>query len=94
MPQLAPLQIDATAALSLCLYALLGAIVGVAAAAFVRGLHFTEDLFDKLPGNYFRHMLGMAVVGAIIYEHSEGLWRVLYWGGRLRDRARRSCSAN
>ena len=67
MPQLAPLPIDATAALALCLYTVLGAIVGLAAAAFVRGLYFTEDLFDRIPGNYFRHMLGMLVVGAIIY---------------------------
>ena len=45
MPQLAPLPIDSTAALALGLYALLGAIVGVAAAGFIRGLYFTEDLF-------------------------------------------------
>ena len=67
IPQLAPLPIDATAALALCLYTLLGAIVGVAAATFVRGLYFTEDLFEKIPGNYGRHMLGMLMVGVIIY---------------------------
>ncbi len=67
MPQLAPLPVDPTAALALCLYALLGAIVGVAAAGFIRGLYFTEDLFDRIPGNYRRHMLGMLMVGVIIY---------------------------
>ncbi len=67
VPLLAPLPINESAAFALCLYTLLGAIVGLAAAAFVRGLYFTEDLFEKIPGNYFRHMLGMAMVGAIIY---------------------------
>ncbi len=67
MPYLQPYPIDASAALALCLYTALGAIVGVAAAAFIRGLYFTEDLFEKIPGNYGRHMLGMLVVGAIIY---------------------------
>ena len=67
MPYLTPLPVDPSAALALSLYALLGAIVGVAAAAFIRGLYFTEDLFEKIPGNYRRHMLGMLVVGVIIY---------------------------
>jgi chloride channel protein, CIC family len=80
MPPLAPLRIDATAALALCLYTALGALVGVAAAAFVRGLYFTEDLFDKIPGAYRRHMSGMLLVGIIIY----GIHRFLgqyYVGG-------------
>jgi CIC family chloride channel protein len=67
MPQLAPLPINVTAALALCFYTLLGAIVGVAAAAFIRGLYFTEDLFEKIPGNYVRHMFGMLWVGVVIY---------------------------
>ena len=67
MPQLAPLSINTTAALALCLYTLLGAIAGVAAAAFIRGLYFTEDLFDRLPGNYRRHVFGMLLVGIVIY---------------------------
>jgi chloride channel protein, CIC family len=67
MPHLAPYRIDVTAALALCLYTALGAVVGVAAAGFVRGLYFTEDLFDRIPGNYRRHMFGMLLVGIIIY---------------------------
>jgi len=67
VPQLAPLSVDATSALALCLYALLGAIVGVAAAGFVRGLHLAEDLFEKIPGGYVRHALGMLLVGILIY---------------------------
>lgn len=52
---------------TLALYALLGAITGVAAAAFIRGLHLAEDFFDQLPGPYTRHMIGMLLVGILIY---------------------------
>jgi CIC family chloride channel protein len=54
-------------ALTLLLYAGLGSLTGIAAAAFVRCLHFLEDLFDKIPGRYLRHMIGMLVVGVLIY---------------------------
>ncbi|HTY51038.1 MAG TPA: chloride channel protein [Steroidobacteraceae bacterium] len=67
VPQLTPTGIDANSALILCLYALLGAIVGVGAAGFVRGLHLLEDLFDRIPGRYARHMLGMLLVGLLMY---------------------------
>ena len=50
VPHLAPISADATSAIILCLYALLGAVTGVAAAGFVRGLHLAEDLFDKIKG--------------------------------------------
>jgi chloride channel protein, CIC family len=80
MPHLAPLPIDATAALALALYTALGAVTGVAAAGFIRGLYFTEDLFDKIPGNYRRHMSGMLLVGIIIYAIHELLGQY-YIGG-------------
>ncbi len=67
VPQLAPITVDASAALSLCLYALLGVVIGVAAAGFVRGLHLLEDLFDKIKEGYTRHALGMLLVGILIY---------------------------
>jgi chloride channel protein, CIC family len=67
VPHLVPISVDATSALSLCLYALLGAIIGVAAAGFVRGLHLLEDLFEKIKQGYARHMLGMLLVGILIY---------------------------
>jgi chloride channel protein, CIC family len=67
VPALVPLQVDVGSALTLCLYGLLGAVVGVAAAAFVRGLHFLEDLFDRIEGRYTRHVLGMLLVGVLIY---------------------------
>jgi CIC family chloride channel protein len=51
----------------LLLYTLLGALVGVAAAGFVRGIHIVEDAFDRIPWRYVRHMLGMLIVGALMY---------------------------
>ncbi|HEX3885653.1 MAG TPA: chloride channel protein [Stellaceae bacterium] len=49
------------------LYVLLGAVCGVAGAVFIRALHFAEDVFDRVPGRYFRHFLGMLMVGVLIY---------------------------
>ena len=54
-------------AFTLLLYVLLGALTGIAAAGFIRGLAFAEDAFDKVPGKYTRHMLGMSFVGLLIY---------------------------
>ena len=65
---------EPSSALILLLYVALGAIVGVAAALFVRGLHWAEDGFDKVPGRYFRHILGMSLVGLLIYA-------LMRWGG-------------
>jgi chloride channel protein, CIC family len=48
VPALAPLSIDVSAAVLLCLYAVLGAITGLAATGFIRVLHLMEDLFDKI----------------------------------------------
>ena len=87
---------EPSSALILLLYVALGAIVGVAAALFVRGLHWAEDAFDKVPGRYFRHILGMLLVGLLIYA-------LMRWGGHyyvegvgyatiqatLKDRSRR-----
>jgi CIC family chloride channel protein len=67
VPHLAPITVDATSAIILCLYALLGVVIGVAAAGFVRGLHLVEDLFDKIKEGYTRHVLGMLLVGILIY---------------------------
>lgn len=67
VPPLAPIRADASSAIILCLYALLGGVIGVAAAGFVRGLHLVEDLFDKIKKPYTRHALGMLLVGVLIY---------------------------
>ena len=64
---LAALPNSVSAASILLLYAALGALAGVAAAAFVRGLHWLEDGFDLIPGRYLRHAIGMLLVGVLIY---------------------------
>jgi CIC family chloride channel protein len=74
---LAPLPPDAQSAAVLVLYVLLGAAVGVAAALFIQALHWVEDLFDKIPGRYLRHMLGMLAVGVLIYALMR--WRGHYY---------------
>jgi chloride channel protein, CIC family len=60
-------NVDLGAALLLFLYAFLGVITGLAATAFIRGLHLLEDLFDRIAQPYARHILGMLLVGILIY---------------------------
>ena len=67
VPALAPMAANAGGAVVLLLYAALGAVAGVAAAGFIRGLHLVEDVFDKIPSRYLRHMLGMLLVGVLMY---------------------------
>jgi chloride channel protein, CIC family len=65
---LPPLEnVDFGAALLLFLYAFLGVIAGLAATAFIRGLHLLEDLFDRIAQPYARHIVGMLLVGILIY---------------------------
>jgi len=65
--QLMALTNEPVSAVTLLLYAALGAIVGVAAAVFVRLLHWFEDMFVHIPGSYLRHALGMLLVGVLMY---------------------------
>lgn len=71
---LAALPDQPGSALTLVLYTVLGAITGVAAALFVRSLHWLEDAFDHIPGSYLRHALGMLLVGLLI-------WALMRWAG-------------
>ena len=64
---LMPLGVQATSVATLLLYAVLGVVIGVAAAGFIRGLHLFEDAFDRIQGRYRRHALGMLLVGVMIY---------------------------
>lgn len=49
-------------------YVLLGAVCGVASAAFVKLLTFMEDTFDAMPGNaYSRNIVGMLLIGVLLY---------------------------
>ena len=52
---------------ALLLFALLGALIGLAATAFIRGLVFAEDTFPKIKNPYLRHCVGMLMVGVLIY---------------------------
>ena len=62
-----PLAHPGRALATLTLFVLLGAICGVAGALFIKALHLAEDAFEKVPGRYARHVLGMTLVGGLIY---------------------------
>jgi CIC family chloride channel protein len=72
VPPLAPLAVDTSSVVSLVLYGLLGAVTGVAAAGFIRGLHLLEDVFDRVKGPYLRHASGMLLFGLLIYALESG----------------------
>ena len=67
---LAAIPNQPSSVMTLGLYVLLGAVIGVASAGFVRTLHWVEDAFERIPGRYGRHSLGMLAVGLMMY----GLW--------------------
>ena len=53
--------------LTLVLYAVLGIVTGAGAALLTHGLHYAEDAFDRIPGRYAHHAIGMLIVGSMIY---------------------------
>jgi CIC family chloride channel protein len=67
VPPLQVMAVDSNALLVLVLFAVLGALSGVAAAGFIQGLHLAEDLFDRIKSRYLRHMLGMLILGVLMY---------------------------
>jgi CIC family chloride channel protein len=67
VPPLQAMALNAGGLVVLVLFAMLGALTGAAAAIFIRGLHLAEDLFEKIGGRYLRHMLGMLLVGVMMY---------------------------
>ena len=52
---------------ALLLYALLGAIIGLAATGFIRGLSLAEDIFERISNPYLRNVTGMLLIGVLIY---------------------------
>ena len=72
VPPLPPLSVDANAALTLALYALLGVVAGVAATVFIRALVFAEDQFERIENRHVRHIIGMLAVGLLIYGFFRG----------------------
>ena len=67
VPPLQAMAVDSSALLVLILFAVLGALCGLGSAGFIRGLHLAEDLFDRIKSRYLRHMLGMLIVGVLMY---------------------------
>ena len=61
---------------ALLLFALLGAIIGVAATVFVWVLPFAEDQFDRIKNPYLRHAIGMALVGILFLRAISQLWDI------------------
>ena len=66
VPPLQTMPVDSNALVVLILFAVLGALSGVAAAGFIKGLHFSEDLFDRIKSRYWRHIFGMLIVGLLM----------------------------
>ncbi len=67
VPPLQAMTVDSSALIVLVLFAVLGALCGLGAAGFIRGLHLAEDLFDRIKSRYLRHTLGMLMVGVLMY---------------------------
>jgi chloride channel protein, CIC family len=67
VPPIQAVAVDSNAVIVLILFAVLGALSGVAAAGFIKGLHLAEDLSDRIKSRYWRHMLGMLVVGVLMF---------------------------
>jgi CIC family chloride channel protein len=67
VPPIQAMAIDSSAMLVLLLFAVVGALSGIWAAGFIRGLHLAEDLFERIKSVYLRHLLGMATVGVLMY---------------------------
>ena len=67
VPPLQAMAVDSNALIVLVLFAVLGALSGVAAAGFIKALHLAEDVFDRIKSRYSRHMLGMLIVGVLMY---------------------------
>lgn len=72
VPPLPSLGTNPEAGVTLLLFALLGLFCGIAAAGFIRGLHFTEELFEHIPNRYLRHAIGMALVGLLFFVLMKG----------------------
>jgi CIC family chloride channel protein len=53
---------------SLVGFVVFGLLMGIVAWLTTRSIYWFEDLFDRMPGNYYtRHMTGMLLVGLMMY---------------------------
>lgn len=68
IPALATYDTTITDPRALAMYAALGVVLGIASIIFIRALYGFEDLFERMPGNYYsRHVIGMLAVGVTMY---------------------------
>jgi CIC family chloride channel protein len=67
VPPLQVMTTDSSAMLVLILFAAMGSLTGVAAAGFMHGLYRMQDYFDRIKSSYLRHMLGMLLIGVLMY---------------------------
>jgi CIC family chloride channel protein len=67
VPQEFVLHSEQPSVAGLVLFALLGAVIGVAATAFIKTLVFAEDTFPKIKNSYLRNIVGMLMVGLLMY---------------------------
>ncbi len=69
IPALETAGTHATDPFVLLFYPGLGILMGLVSVLYIRSIYAFEDLFEKrIPGNYYtRHMLGMLLVGIIMY---------------------------
>ena len=52
---------------ALLLFALLGAFIGIAGTAFIRGLSLAERVFEEIKNPYLRNIVGMLMLGILMY---------------------------
>ncbi len=67
VPEVGAVPNDPSSVFVLLLYAVLGVIIGLGATGFIRGLHYAEDKFEHIKNGYLRHVIGMGIVGAMMY---------------------------
>lgn len=68
IPSLELINLHLASPYILLLFVPFGLLMGLTSTLFIRFIYWFEDLFDDMPGNYYtRHILGMFLVGIIIY---------------------------
>lgn len=49
-------------------YIVLGVLLGLVSVVYIKSIYTFEDMFERIPGGYYvQHMLGMAMVGVMMY---------------------------
>ncbi len=68
IPQLTVISSSVLSPSAIAAYLVFGVLLGAVSALFIRAIYGMEDLFERMPGNYYtRHMTGMLIVGVMIW---------------------------